>query len=105
VHSFLSRAAFSHAILRLRDSGFLDELKDKWFSRRAEGKERCKKLEETEDEAVSLAMENVGGAFVVLACGAVFACLIGVLECSLERRRAKMMMQNGANAGGGEELT
>ncbi|XP_050429052.1 glutamate receptor ionotropic, kainate 2-like isoform X4 [Adelges cooleyi] len=68
------RTIISESVLRMQESGFLRELKDKWW--KVQGHNKC----EEEVESDELGLPKIGGVFVVLILGCLIAFLISILE-------------------------
>ncbi|KAG5684283.1 hypothetical protein PVAND_013519 [Polypedilum vanderplanki] len=70
------RTAISGAVLKLQEDGKLSALKEKWWKG---GK--CQKQDSGgSDDAAELGIANVGGVFVVLGFGCLFALIVAILE-------------------------
>ncbi|KAE9538065.1 hypothetical protein AGLY_006037 [Aphis glycines] len=68
------RTLISESVLRLQESGFMRELKDKWW--KVQGDNKC----EEEDESDELGFTKIGGVFVVLVLGCLIAFMFSILE-------------------------
>ncbi|XP_026807266.1 glutamate receptor ionotropic, kainate 3-like isoform X2 [Rhopalosiphum maidis] len=68
------RTLISESVLRLQESGFMRELKDKWW--KVQGGNKC----EEEDESDELGFTKIGGVFVVLVLGCLIAFMFSILE-------------------------
>ncbi|CAG7834172.1 unnamed protein product [Allacma fusca] len=77
---------FSSGILNLQEAGALDELKRKWW--KEERKESNCALGSDGDAVKPLRLANVGGVFVVLVCGSLFAVLLALLEFVWKSKQA-----------------
>ncbi|XP_025422232.1 glutamate receptor ionotropic, kainate 2-like isoform X3 [Sipha flava] len=66
------RTLISESVLRLQESGFMRELKDKWWK----GVNKCEEEEESEE----LGFTKIGGVFVVLVLGCLIAFVFSILE-------------------------
>lgn len=72
------RSRISSAIIRLRQDGVLERLKEKWW-REERGGGLC--LEEESSGGVSkLTLHNLGGIFLVLLLGLVLGSIVALLE-------------------------
>lgn len=76
------RSLISDAILQLQEGGILHKLKNRWWSEKKGGgfcgpKDGAQKAAGAASE---LGLANVGGVFVVLACGSLIAIIICVCE-------------------------
>ncbi|KAG5684282.1 hypothetical protein PVAND_013518 [Polypedilum vanderplanki] len=69
------RKHFSKQILKLQESGKLNELKDTWW--KAPKGEECPPIEKAHDD---LDIGNVGGVFLVLIGGCIFAFFVACIE-------------------------
>jgi hypothetical protein len=82
------RGALSEAVLQMQESGEITSLKIKWWKEKRGGG-ACDDAGE-ESGAEELDVANVGGCFVVLISGSIFAIFISVLEMLLDiRNRSK----------------
>uniref|UniRef100_A0A2H1W6P8 SFRICE_012305 n=1 Tax=Spodoptera frugiperda TaxID=7108 RepID=A0A2H1W6P8_SPOFR len=73
------RTAVDNALLKLAESGKLVEIKNRWW--KAPPENACVSEEAAEEGAAGeLGVENVGGVFVVLACGCSAATAMGIFE-------------------------
>ncbi|XP_030746457.1 glutamate receptor ionotropic, kainate 2-like [Sitophilus oryzae] len=71
------RHSINSAVLKLQETGKLIELKEKWWKKQREGEPCPSEVEENTD---ALALENVGGVFVVLGVCLGLAFIIAILE-------------------------
>ncbi|KAL7047464.1 hypothetical protein ACKWTF_002925 [Chironomus riparius] len=80
------RDKISLAILELQEKGEIQMLYDKWWKKTEETCIRDEKQKET-TKANSLALNNIGGVFVVLLCGLAFAVLVAIIEFCYKSRK------------------
>nr|AVH87307.1 ionotropic receptor 19 [Holotrichia parallela] len=74
------RSAIDQYILRLQESGKLAELKTRWWKDKVEPVETCDEESDKEANANELALDNVGGVFIVLSVGVAIAFLLAFAE-------------------------
>ncbi|KAH1017768.1 hypothetical protein HUJ05_008365 [Dendroctonus ponderosae] len=72
------RNELSSKVIKLQETGVLNQLKDKWWKEKRGGSTCSAKSEESEAEALDL--QNVGGVFLVLFLGAFLGFLGSFLE-------------------------
>ncbi|XP_033323071.2 ionotropic receptor 25a isoform X1 [Megalopta genalis] len=77
---------FNNAILQLLNKRKLEKLKDKWWKKNPARKD-CD-AENSQSDGISI--HNIGGVFVVIFLGIIFACLTLIFEYWYYRRRAKI---------------
>ncbi|XP_032686225.1 ionotropic receptor 25a [Odontomachus brunneus] len=77
---------FNNAILILLNKRRLEKLKDKWWKYNP-AKKNCE-LENNQSDGISI--HNIGGVFLVIFVGIVFACLTLAIEYWYYRHRAKV---------------
>ncbi|XP_078051605.1 ionotropic receptor 25a-like isoform X2 [Augochlora pura] len=77
---------FNNAILQLLNKRKLEKLKDKWWKKNPERKD-CD-AENSQSDGISI--HNIGGVFVVIFLGIIFACLTLIFEYWYYRHRAKI---------------
>ncbi|CAG9764243.1 unnamed protein product [Ceutorhynchus assimilis] len=75
--NFQYRKSFNEAILKMQEGGVLDLLKNKWW-KEMNGGGKCSEEESSEED--ELGLDNVGGAFVVLAMGIGLALIFSLCE-------------------------
>lgn len=74
-------------ILRLGDSGFLDQLQQKWW-----GERKCSRdKEEDENNASGLKLENASGLFFVLGAGIVLSVFVLLVQGFIRNIRPKII--------------
>ncbi|XP_037026038.1 glutamate receptor ionotropic, kainate 2-like [Bradysia coprophila] len=73
------RSLISEAVLKLQEDGTLQRLKTKWW-KDENLKVNCDEGKQGATATPELGMANVGGVFLVLACGLGVSILIGILE-------------------------
>ncbi|CAH1400969.1 unnamed protein product [Nezara viridula] len=73
------RIAISGSVLKMQESGRLQQLKDKWW-KHSEDKADCPKPDEDAASSSELGIANVGGVFLVLLVGCVAAFFVAILE-------------------------
>ncbi|XP_021964381.1 glutamate receptor ionotropic, kainate 2 isoform X1 [Folsomia candida] len=78
------RQAFNSAILQLQEKGTLDDLKRKWWKEERKGAQ-C--VVGGSSESNPLALDNVGGVFVVLVGGCIFAVVVCIFEFFIKTRQ------------------
>ncbi|XP_063995701.1 glutamate receptor ionotropic, kainate 2-like [Diachasmimorpha longicaudata] len=71
------RTQFSEAILKLQERGVLRQLKEKWW---LQGSKNCT-ANQPEPSSGELTMAHVGGVFLVLVFGLIFAFFFAIIEC------------------------
>uniref|UniRef100_A0A1B6GVG8 Ionotropic glutamate receptor C-terminal domain-containing protein n=1 Tax=Cuerna arida TaxID=1464854 RepID=A0A1B6GVG8_9HEMI len=76
------RNILSSSVIRLQEKGKLAQLYKKWWKEKRGGG-ACDS-DEGGGEAEELDLDNVGGVFLVLVFGSLFACLIGLCELMYE---------------------
>lgn len=88
------RTRISNAILRLQESGKIQELSDKWWETKdidENGNEiNCESDKEKDSTTSPLGMENVGGVFLVLVVGIWISICVGGLEFVWSVRRTSI---------------
>ncbi|XP_044268477.1 glutamate receptor ionotropic, kainate 2-like [Tribolium madens] len=72
------RSRINEALLRMQEKGEINRLKDKWWKEKR-SEPPCPKEAEDQD-ANKLALQNVGGVFIVLGVGLALAYIVGILE-------------------------
>nr|XP_008193919.1 PREDICTED: glutamate receptor ionotropic, kainate 2 [Tribolium castaneum] len=72
------RSRINEALLRLQEQGEINRLKDKWW--KEERKDPLCPKESEDQDANKLALQNVGGVFIVLGVGVALAYIVAVLE-------------------------
>ena len=70
------RGPLSEAVLKLQETGILQQLKDKWWKQKGGG--QC--VAKPSPALTELDLKNLGGVFLVLGAGVVFALIIGIGE-------------------------
>ncbi|KAG4075844.1 hypothetical protein HA402_003670 [Bradysia odoriphaga] len=73
------RSLISEAVLKLQEDGTLQRLKTKWWKDENQMTD-CSDDKQGASDTPELGMDNVGGVFLVLACGLGVSILIGILE-------------------------
>ena len=68
--------ALTNAILKLRENGFLDKLKIKWFVQKG----TCAFESEEKSKAIIVYLEDIIGVYVLVACGVVLGLIALVVE-------------------------
>jgi hypothetical protein len=77
------RQAMNIAVLELFDTGFLDQLKEKWFRERSE----CRTaVTSNSKETTALRLADVAGIFYILIFGLIVAVIIAFLEFTLNAK-------------------
>uniref|UniRef100_A0A1B6LVB1 Ionotropic glutamate receptor C-terminal domain-containing protein n=1 Tax=Graphocephala atropunctata TaxID=36148 RepID=A0A1B6LVB1_9HEMI len=76
------RNILSSGVIKLQEKGKLTQLYKKWWKEKRGGG-ACD-TNEAGGDAEELDLDNVGGVFLVLVFGSVFACLIGLCELMYE---------------------
>ncbi|KAK1127590.1 Ionotropic receptor 25a [Melipona bicolor] len=82
--------AFNNAILTLLNKRKLEKLKDKWWKKNPERKD-CD-AENSQSDGISI--QNIGGVFVVIFLGIIFACFTLAFEYWYYRHRTKITKIN-----------
>lgn len=80
------RAPLSEAILKLQETGVLQQLKDRWWKHKGGG--QCTSKPST--PLTELGLRNLGGVFVVLLVGSIFALLLGLCEFLVKTRMSSL---------------
>lgn len=75
------RARLSEVILKLQETGVLQQLKDRWWKQKGGG--QCIVVSSTLTE---LGLKNLGGVFVVLAVGSLFSLVLCLTELLIHMR-------------------
>ncbi|XP_014272498.1 glutamate receptor ionotropic, kainate 2 isoform X2 [Halyomorpha halys] len=70
------RIAISGSVLKMQESGKLQQLKDKWWKNQ---KDKCPEEDKSKDSS-ELSIAHVGGVFLVLLVGCVVAFFMSILE-------------------------
>ncbi|CAH1400966.1 unnamed protein product [Nezara viridula] len=70
------RIAISGSVLKMQESGRLQQLKDKWWKNQ---KDKCPEEDKSKDSS-ELSIAHVGGVFLVLLVGCVVAFFVSILE-------------------------
>ena len=89
------RGPLSEAILKLQETGVLQRLKDRWWKQKGGG--QC--IAKPAPALIELGLQNLGGVFVVLLVGSLFAISIGICEFMFKSRLSnvdKVMTVDGA---------
>jgi hypothetical protein len=77
------RDVLTIAILKLNENGILHRLNQKYW-----GTSKCASLEESakDGDTAELAIENVGGIFIILSCGIVIALIVCAIQYCWQKR-------------------
>lgn len=73
------RSAINKAVLKLQEEGKLNDLKTRWWKEKVDVEIPCDASDSMVDGA-DLALDNVGGVFIVLGLGTAIAFLLALLE-------------------------
>ena len=87
------RGPLSEAILMLQETGVLQTLKDRWWKQKGGG--QC--TAPSSAALTELGLRNLGGVFVVLVVGSLFAFLMSVCEFLLKTRMSSDRVSNKRN--------
>lgn len=78
------RGPLSEAILKLQETGVLPVLKDRWWKQKGGG--QC--IAKPSPAMTELGLKNLGGVFLVLVVGSLFAFMLGIGEFILKTKWA-----------------
>jgi ionotropic kainate glutamate receptor 2 len=77
----------SDTILKLQDEGVIQKYYNKWWKEEANLK--CDHEDKKKDSAAELGFANIGGIFVILACGLILSMVVAAVEFSIKIRNRK----------------
>jgi len=77
----------SDTILKLQDEGVIQKYYNKWWKEEANLK--CDQEDKKKDSAAELGFANIGGIFVILACGLILSMVVAAVEFSIKIRNRK----------------